>query len=71
MTAPAYGIPQVKARGHDSTLWKAICKVWPRVTEGVGWSIGNGTGVKFWADNWLELGRLWSFTSACFSRRHG
>jgi hypothetical protein len=47
-------IPQVQAKGKDSPLWKTICKVWPQVIEGLGWSVGNGVEVRFWKDNWLE-----------------
>jgi hypothetical protein len=44
-------IPQVQAKGKDSPLWKTICKVWPQVIEGLGWSVGNGVEVRFWKDN--------------------
>ena len=33
-------ITEVQATSRDSSLWKAICKIWPQV--------------RFWTDNWLD-----------------
>ncbi|KAJ6901416.1 hypothetical protein NC651_019242 [Populus alba x Populus x berolinensis] len=48
------GTDQVHAKGRDSPLWKAICKVFPDVITGTAWSVRNGRNVKFWSDKWLE-----------------
>lgn len=48
------GTDQVHAKGRDSPLWKAICKVLPDVITGTAWSVRNGRNVKFWSDKWLE-----------------
>jgi len=44
----------MKAKGCDSPLWKAICRVLPQVDTGIGWTIGNGSMVRFWKDEWLD-----------------
>ncbi|KAI9084388.1 hypothetical protein K1719_033730 [Acacia pycnantha] len=40
----------------DSVLWKALANVWPTVVTNTCWEIGNGEGVRFWEDRWLEDG---------------
>ena len=58
-------VPVIQARGRDSPLWKAICKVSPQIIEGTGWSVGNERQVRFWKDKWLHgYGRLIHHTMA-------
>lgn len=39
-----------KKRG--SCLWNSILKLLPKVQEGIGWTIGDGSKVLFWKDCW-------------------
>ncbi|PRQ53570.1 putative ribonuclease H-like domain, reverse transcriptase zinc-binding domain-containing protein [Rosa chinensis] len=34
---------------------RSVClkKLWPRLSEGVQWLVGNGNSIRFWRDNWL------------------
>ena len=36
-----------------SYLWRAIARIWNDVQQGIKWSLGNGTQVTFWLDNWI------------------
>lgn len=48
-------VPDVQAGGGDSPFWKAICKQWPQVIEGIGWSADDGREISFWnIDRWLD-----------------
>ena len=40
---------------HALSLWKGIKHVWVDMISNVGWSLGNGSKVQFWLDNWLGL----------------
>lgn len=49
----------IKKVQNSSYLWKNLALIWPEVTQGSKWALGNGQVARFWADNWIgELGPL-------------
>ncbi|KAI9128688.1 hypothetical protein K1719_000171 [Acacia pycnantha] len=38
----------------DSELWKNLVRIWPRVISNLYWEVGNGKGIRFWFDKWLD-----------------
>jgi hypothetical protein len=36
------------AKPDSSPLWKTICRLHPKVPEGVSWILGNGKRARFW-----------------------
>ncbi|KAA3469259.1 LINE-1 reverse transcriptase isogeny [Gossypium australe] len=58
-------LPETIHKCQSSHLWKAISKVWPLLRENLMWSIGNGSTIRGWKDNWiLDVGPLLSYVSA-------
>ncbi|KAJ1377867.1 Endonuclease/exonuclease/phosphatase superfamily [Sesbania bispinosa] len=49
-------IPLVRNRMNASNVWRGINSVWPHVTRGMRWILGNGKGVNFWNHVWLPCG---------------
>lgn len=45
-------------RPTDSPTWKGILKCTDLIKPYFRWRIGNGEGISFWYDNWLETFRL-------------
>lgn len=39
---------EVSTRQTDSSLWKAIVKIWPKLNEICCWSLGDGKSVDVW-----------------------
>ena len=42
----------------SSSTWQGISKLWNQMVKGCCWSLGNGSLVYFWLDNWLGLDEL-------------
>jgi hypothetical protein len=36
-----------KVMNKDFVLWKAICQMWPQVSQSLSWTLGNGRKVLF------------------------
>ncbi|MCI28757.1 putative ribonuclease H protein [Trifolium medium] len=45
---------RVTAKVHDSALWKAVVRSWPKLEENRCWSVGNGSNINFWSDKWIN-----------------
>ncbi|KAI9114160.1 hypothetical protein K1719_014810 [Acacia pycnantha] len=41
----------------DSDIWNNLARLWPKVAGNIRWEVGNGMGVKFETDIWLEDGK--------------
>lgn len=46
-------VPIMTCGSRVSHLWRGICQYWPMVDQGILWIIKNGTGVRFWQDQWV------------------
>lgn len=48
----------VKAKTHDSGLWKNIVKIWHLLENLFFWSIGNGEATDVLNKCWIEVGPM-------------
>jgi hypothetical protein len=44
----------IVAKAADSSLWKAIVRLWPRVDEVSYWLVGDGRLIKAWDMAWFD-----------------
>jgi hypothetical protein len=44
--------------GHGVCLWKHIQSGWSRFSQYVQYSVGSGDSIRFWVDNWSNVGLL-------------
>lgn len=54
----ANNIMDYEIHSLDSASWKGIVRSLQKVKGGFGWSVGHGTKVSFWFDNWLDRNPL-------------
>ncbi|MCI26814.1 putative ribonuclease H protein, partial [Trifolium medium] len=43
----------VVAHQADSSLWKAIVKLWPKLQH-MFWALGDGNNINVWREKWLD-----------------
>ncbi|CAL5194098.1 unnamed protein product [Lathyrus oleraceus] len=43
----------ISVKPTNSSLWKSIVKVWPKIDKYSMWSVGDGRGVNAWNDVWI------------------
>jgi hypothetical protein len=44
----------ISSNTNDSSLWKAIVKIWPKLELHRCWSVTDGAKTNFWTDKWLD-----------------
>ncbi|KAA3458339.1 reverse transcriptase [Gossypium australe] len=58
-------LPESIHKHQCSHLWKSLSKVWTLLRENLMWSIGDGSTIRGWKDNWIpDVGPLLSCVPA-------
>ncbi|KAA3488041.1 LINE-type retrotransposon LIb DNA [Gossypium australe] len=58
-------LPESILKSQSSHLWKSLSKVWPLLRENLMWSVGDGSTISGWKDNWIPgIGPLLSYAPA-------
>ncbi|KAA3460139.1 reverse transcriptase [Gossypium australe] len=58
-------LPESIIKSQSSHLWKSLSKVWPLLRENLMWSVGDGSTIRGWKDNWIpDIGPLLSYAPA-------
>lgn len=47
---------EVVSKPNDSSLWKNLVQLWPKIESLVLWSVGNGDAIHAWDQCWIEAG---------------
>lgn len=43
----------MSVKNTDSSFWKSMAKIWPKLEEKYLWFIGDGVSVDAWNDHWI------------------
>lgn len=46
---------EINMKSTNSSSWKYIVKLWPKINENKFWFIGDGNSVNAWSRKWIEL----------------
>ncbi|KAH1131095.1 hypothetical protein J1N35_002473 [Gossypium stocksii] len=60
-------LPESICRSQSSHLWKALSKIWSLLRDNLIWSLGDGSTVRCWKDNWIPGMGFLSFKIPSFS----
>lgn len=44
----------VVAKGYDSSLWKALVQLWPKMDKHAFWVVGNDRSTLSWHSRWFN-----------------
>lgn len=49
-----FTLDNVPSKKNCSTIWRALCGIWPLLAKAVVWHVSNGESARFWEDVWIE-----------------